>query len=126
LLFAIGSIFVSWLSLVAVVIAVLGHEYIKYKYKVTDQQKSGYYTRINDGLKVIGIIPHTPGANLGILVGETITKVNGTPIHNVSEFYEALQASGAYFKLDVLDDAGEVRFVQSAFYAGDHYKLGLI
>ncbi len=41
-------------------------------------------------------------------------------------FYQALQKSGAFFKLDIIDDAGEVRFVQSAFYEGDHHELGLI
>lgn len=126
ILIAIGSMYVSWLSFIAIVISILGREYIVYKHKVADDQKSSYFTELSEGLKVLGIIPQTPGDHLNILVGETITKVNGIPINNVGEFYEALQASGAYFKLDVIDDAGEVRFVQGPFYAGDHHKLGLI
>lgn len=123
---ALGSIYIPLLSFIAVIVALIGREYILYQHKVLEEHKKGYFTQVNEGLKVLSIMPHTPGANLGILVGETITKVNGIPVHTVGEFYESLQASGAYFKLDVIDDAGEVRFVQSAFYAGDHHKLGLI
>lgn len=123
---ALGSIYIPLLSFIAVIVALIGREYILYQHKVLEEHKKGYFTQVNEGLKVLSIMPHTPGANLGILVGETITKVNGIPVHTVGEFYESLQASGAYFKLDVIDDDGEVRFVQSAFYAGDHHKLGLI
>jgi len=72
------------------------------------------------------MIPDSPADRLGILVGETILKVNGVVVTNSTEFYGALQASGAYFKLDVIDENGEVRFINSAFFEEDHYELGII
>src|SRR5690625_6909503 len=85
-----------------------------------DQELRPYYNQIDGSLKVLAIIPGTPADRLQLLVGETIAKVNGQTVRSTDEFYAAVQASGASFKLDVLDDAGEVRFVQSAIYEGDH------
>lgn len=126
LLLAIGSIYISWLSLIAVLIAIVGREFINYKHRINDKGSLPYFNPVAAGLKVLAVIPGTPGDRLGILVGETILKVNGQEINSVEEFYIALQESGAYFKIDVLNDEEEVRFVQSALYEGDHHELGLI
>lgn len=123
---AIGSIYVPWLSMTAVFIAIIGREFINYKHRTDDREQIAYFNQVATGLKILAVIPGTPGHRLGILPGETIVKVNGTQINNTSEFYVALQESGAYFKIDILDDANEVRFVQGALYEGDHHKLGLI
>lgn len=123
---AVGSIYLSWLSMVAVLVAILGREYINYKHRTADKSKNAYFSQVESGLKVLAVTPGTPGDRLGILVGETIMKVNGQKINSVKEFYVALQESGAYFKIDIIDDANEVRFVQSALYEGDHHKLGLV
>ncbi|MUK89084.1 PDZ domain-containing protein [Ornithinibacillus sp. L9] len=123
---AVGSIFVSWLSIAAVVIAILGREIINYRHRINDQRNRPFFHQTNDGLKVLSIIPGSPADRLQILVGETITKVNGKRITTEQQFYEALQETGAFFKLDLIDDFGEVRFVQSAIYEGDHHELGLI
>lgn len=126
ILFAVGSIYISWLSIIAVIIAILGREFINYKHRVEDKHLLPYFNQVKSGLKVLAVMPGTPGERLGILAGETILKVNGQVINNVTEFYVALQHSGAYFKIDVINDEQEVRFVQSALYEGDHYELGLI
>ncbi|MBM7600555.1 hypothetical protein JOC34_002966 [Virgibacillus halotolerans] len=126
LLIAIGSIFVSWLSLAAVLVAIIGKEWIRYDHKVKDRQGLAYFHPLNEGLKVLSVIPGSPADRLEILVGETISKVNGKKVNSADAFYLALRESGATFKLDILDDANEVRFLQSALYEGDHYELGLV
>ncbi len=126
ILLAIGSIYISWLSIIAVLIAIVGREFINYKHRVEDKSLLPYFNPVVTGLKVLAVIPGTPGDRLGILVGETIMKVNGQEIKNVQDFYIALQESGAYFKIDVLNDENEVRFVQGALYEGDHHELGLV
>lgn len=123
---AIGSIFLSWLSLIAVLIAIIGKEFINYKHRMKDKQKPAYFLQPEKGLKVLGIIPGTAADRLGVLVGETVVKVNGKKIKKTDELYQALQDSGAFFKIELLDDASEIRFVQGAFYEGDHHKLGFI
>lgn len=125
-LLSIGSIYVSWLSTIAIITAIIGREYITYKHRIKDKENVAYFNKLDQGLKVLAVIPGTPADRLDILVGETITKVNGIEVNNTDSFYEALQKTGAFFKLDIIDDAGEVRFVQNAFYEQDHHKLGLI
>lgn len=126
LLIATASIFVAWLSLVAVLVAIIGKEWIRYDHKAKDQRGLAYFHPLNEGLKVLGVIPGSPAERLEILIGETIAKVNGKKVNSADEFYLALQENGATFKLDILDEAGEVRFLQSALYEGDHYELGLV
>jgi len=120
------SYYVSWLSLAAVLAAIVGHEIINYRERMKDKNNHPYFYQEDNGLKVLSVIPNTPADRLGIQVGEKIIKVNDTLILNSNEFYEALQNSGSFFKIEILDVNGEVRFIQSAFYEGEHYKLGLI
>ncbi|MGJ9457609.1 PDZ domain-containing protein [Oceanobacillus sp. CF4.6] len=123
---AIGSIYIPSLSIVAIVLAIIGKEYLNYKYRLGDRLRRPFFQPQEKGLKVVGIIPSTPAARLEVYPGETIAKVNGQRISTEAEFYKALQGSGAFFKLDVLDDRHEVRFVQGALYEGDHHELGLL
>lgn len=122
----IGSIFISWLSFVAIIIAIAGREYIVFRLRESETASTAYFTLLNDGLRVLSIIPGSPADKTELLVGEIITKVNGEPVKTPREFYVALQESGAFFRLDVIDDAGEVRFIQGAFYEDDDHKLGII
>src|SRR5690625_1644904 len=122
----IGSIYLSWLSFVGILIAIAGREFIVFKLREKDEGNVPYFTSLNEGLRVLSIIPGSPAEKTELLVGEIITKVNGIPVKTPDEFYEALQESGAFFRLDVVDDAGEVRFIQGAFYEDDDHKLGII
>lgn len=123
---SIASIYALWLSVLAVIVAILGREYVMYKHKTAEGLHQGFFTRKREGLKVLSVLPDSPARRLGILTGETILKVNDIKVHSVDEFYQALQRSGANYRLEVIDDLGEARLVQSALYAGEHYKLGLI
>ncbi len=125
MLLSIASIYLPILSLLSIVIAIIGREYIKYRYTLNDQKKPPYFTLLNRGIRVLAVKPDGPADRLSISVGETIVKVNDQLVRNTNEFYEALQNSGAFFKLEVLDVHGEVRFVTSAFFEEDHYELGL-
>lgn len=123
---AVGSIYIPWLSMIAVLIAILGREYINYRHRMFNKEKSAYFNHMDDGLKVLSIIPGSPADRLGILVGETIDKVNDQKVNSAQQFYETLQNSGAYFKITLIDDANEMRFVQSAIYDNDHHELGIV
>ncbi|GIO26416.1 PDZ domain-containing protein [Ornithinibacillus bavariensis] len=123
---AVGSIFIPALSSVSIMVAIVGREWINYRERVKDLQKSPFFNHTNDGLRVLGIIPGSPADRLNILIGETISKVNGIKIQSEEELYEALQQTGSFFKMELFDLDGEIRFVQSAMYEGDHHELGLI
>lgn len=126
ILLAGASYYIPWLSLAAVLVAIVGHEVINYRERVVDRKSHPYFFQEEKGLRVLGVIPNTPADRLGVLVGEKIIKVNDISIRTVDEFYMALQNSGSFFKMEILDDNEEVRFIQSAFYEGEHHKLGLI
>jgi hypothetical protein len=123
---AIASIYIPVLTLAAVISAILGREFINYRYRTRENEVLPFFRNIHDGCKVLAIIPGTPADRLEILPGETIIKVNGAKISGIDEFYHALQKGGAFFKLEILDDASEKRFVQGALYEGEHHELGLI
>ncbi|MDY0408904.1 PDZ domain-containing protein [Virgibacillus soli] len=126
LMLAAGSVYVKWLSFIAVIIAIIGQEMIHYRQRVKDKEQTPFYYQKGTGIQILGIIPGTPADRFDMSVGEKIMKVNGKKIKDEHEFYEALQDGGAYFKLDVIDDKGEVRFIQSALYEGEHHELGLL
>ncbi|TRM13133.1 PDZ domain-containing protein [Lentibacillus cibarius] len=126
LFLAVGSVYAGWLSLAAIFIGIIGREYINYRHRMKDQAKVPFFNKNERGVKVLAVIPDTPAARLGITVGETITKANGKRINDMESFYYALQESGAFFKLEITGNNGEVRFVQSALYEEDHHELGVI
>lgn len=126
LIVAILSLYIPILALVAVVIALMDHEWITYRHRLHNRNKPPYFSPLNEGVKVMAVLPNSRASDLGIKVGEIILKVNGKNVNNEDEFYESLQQSGAFFKLDVLNLDGEVRFIQSAMYEEDHHYLGLL
>src|SRR5699024_4017587 len=85
----IGSIYLPWLSFASVIIAIIGKELINYKQRTKDKEKRAYFLETKRGIKILGIIPGTPADRLDILVGETISKVNGKKIDRSAELYQA-------------------------------------
>lgn len=126
IMLAVGSLYVPVLSFIGVFCAIAGREFIFYRQRMNDKRGVPYYSPLSTGLRVLSVTPNGPADRLGVLVGETIVKVNNIPVSTVDEFYEALQNSGASFKLDVVDDANEVRFLMSAFYETEHHELGIV
>lgn len=126
LIVAIASYFYFYLSYAAVIVALIGNEWITYRNRMRNQHERPYFAPLNEGIRVLASLPNSRAEELEILPGEIISKVNGVRVSNSNQFYQALQQSGAFFKLDVIDTNGEVRFIQSAFYAEDHHELGLV
>lgn len=88
--------------------------------------KQEYFTLRNDGLQILAIVPKTPAEEMNLKVGEIIKRVNGIDVRNAAEFYEALKKNPTFVKLEVVDEQGEIRFEQRAFYDRDHHLLGLL
>ncbi len=122
----VGAYWLPFLAIIAAVIAIIGRELINVIQKMSDDDHVSYFASRNLGMVILGIIPDSPAEKMAILVGETITRVNGQQVRSEKEFYEALQINRAFCKLEVLDYNGEVRFVQRALYDGEHHELGLL
>jgi hypothetical protein len=124
-----GSIAGYWyplVSIIVVVLAIFGHEGFAYLQKLREDGMPFYFSRKNNGLMILGIIPDSPASKMELKVGELITKVNGRLVSDEKDFYEALQINRAHCRLEVFDTNGEVRFEQRALYEGDHYELGIL
>lgn len=118
-----------WFPLISIGVAafaVIGRETIVLLQRMKDDSLPFYFSKKNNGLMIIGIIPESPADKMELKVGELISKANGVVIRDENTLYEALQKNRAHCKLEVLDIKGEVRFVQRALYEGDHYELGIL
>lgn len=125
-LLSIGSYWVPLLSIAAVVLAIIGREVISLRQRWTEENLPFYFLKRNNGVMILGVLPESPASKMDLQVGELVTKVNGTLVHDEKGFYEALQRNRAHCKLEVLDVNGQVRFVQRALYEGDHHELGIL
>lgn len=126
-LVAIGSYWIPLLSIAVVALAIIGREALTLSQRLAEENLPFYFSRRNNGLMILGVIPNSPAHKMALGVGELITKVNGTKVHDEDAFYKAIQQNGAaYCKLEVLDVHGQVRFVQGALYEGDHHQLGVL
>jgi hypothetical protein len=99
---------------------------ISVKWRLRDEEAPAYFTNRNNGLIILGILPDTPASNMNLKIGEIIHKVNGQHIKNPDEFYQALQVNGAFCKLEVLDEQGEIRFENRSLFNNEHHELGLL
>ncbi|PEJ58398.1 MULTISPECIES: PDZ domain-containing protein [unclassified Bacillus (in: firmicutes)] len=120
------SYFIGFVAFIAAAIAVVGREAISYFHRNRDTNTPSYFTTKSTGLTVLGILPNSVADKMKILVGESITKVNGKNVSTVNEFYEALQINRAYCKLEVIDYNSEMRIAQSSVYEGEHHELGFL
>ncbi|MEH7381257.1 PDZ domain-containing protein [Bacillus sp. JJ1533] len=123
---AVASIWYPVIAIISACFALAGRELIYLLHYFMDESKPPIFSQRNQGVLVLGIIPHSPAEKMQIKIGETISKVNGTQVSTVQEFYMSLQKNRALCKLDVLDINGEVRYVQRALYEGEHHELGIL
>ena len=113
-------------SIVVVALGMIGRELITVRQRLAEENRPFYFSKRNQGLMILGIIPYSPAAKMGLGVGELIMKANGVSVNDEESLYEALQKNRAHCKLEVIDVNGEIRFVQRALYEGDHYELGIL
>lgn len=123
---AVSSLWYPILAIISVSVALLGREGIAIHHRLTDDSLPFIFSKKEQGLMVLGLIPQSPAEKMGLQVGEIITKVNSLSVKTESDFYESLQKNRAYCKLEILDTNGEVRFVQRALYDGEHHELGIL
>ncbi|WP_028393565.1 PDZ domain-containing protein [Bacillus cihuensis] len=115
-----------YLSIGAVVLAMLGREWIHYFSKMQDRKLPFYFSQSKLGVKILGVIPHTPADKMGLEMGDIISKMNGLQVSNEHEFYRALQKNRAHCKMEVIGHNGQIRFVQRALFEGEHHELGIL
>ncbi len=113
-------------SVAAVSLAIIGREALTLTQRMQEEGRPFYFSKKNHGVMILGILPESPADKMALGVGELVTKVNGTNVHDEQSFYEVLSRNRAHCKLEVLDTNGQIRFVQRALYEGDHHELGIL
>jgi hypothetical protein len=120
----------AYVGPVATIIACIGcialHEALRLYSRWDESNRQPYFVHDHRGLKILGIIPGSPAAELGIAPGEIIHKVNGLPISSRQDLHQAMQLNSAFCKLEVLNLAGESKFLKRAMFSGEHHQLGII
>lgn len=126
LLGGVASYFLPVLSIAFVVLAIIVREWITVKQKNVEKNRAFFFSRRNNGVVILGIVPDSPADKMGLRIGETVSKVNSIPVQDKNQIYKALQRNSAHCKIEVFDENEEIRFVQRALYEGDHHELGLL
>ncbi|MGL4819937.1 MAG: PDZ domain-containing protein [Bacilli bacterium] len=126
LIIAVASFWMPLLAGIVGLLAFVGRIVIEMRTRQSESVGVPLFTEQQDGLVVLGILPGSPAASLGIEVGERIVRVNGITIHDEKDFYYALNSNRAQTKLEMRTQEGEIRLVNRAAYANEHHEIGFI
>ena len=113
-------------SILIVAVGIIGREALAMRQRLVEENRPFYFSKRNDGVQILGVIPESAAEKMGLKVGEFITKVNGEMANNEERFDEALQKNAAHCKLEVLDHNDQIRLLQRALYEEDHHELGIL
>lgn len=123
---AIGAEYFAWFIIPASLLSIVLHEFIIWLSRYEENAKSAYFVHSQQGLRILSVIPKSPAAQLGIVAGEIIYKVNGKRILTKEQLHQAIRENSAFTRLELFDLKGENKFVQRAMYEGEHHQLGII
>lgn len=128
LLLALSLLALRWELLVpiAAIAALFMHEGLVWLSHREETEHSPFFTQDAGGLRILAVLPNSPAAELGIVGGEVITKVNGVKVTTKEQLHQALGMNPAFCKLEVNNLTGERRLLQRALYTGEHYDLGVL
>lgn len=126
LVFAFTASKLQEFQIIAAIFSAFGHEVIMILGNRKEVKLPAKYVHPKEGLKVLAIIPGSLADIMNIQSGEIIKKVNGIPVTNKEELYDALQKQSAFVKLEVINLDGEIKFAQHSIYTGEHHQLGII
>lgn len=122
----IVSVFVKSASLI-----VLGVAYICYlasliRVRWHDRHQSFWFSKVDHGVRVLGIRPDTPAAKMDIQVGDIITECNQQSVHSENSLYEALLSDPTYCHLKVQTPEGDLKVTETAIFDGAPHEIGIV
>ncbi|WP_231571071.1 PDZ domain-containing protein [Gordoniibacillus kamchatkensis] len=126
LLLALAVRFWSPLAFIASLLCIVLHETIMWYSRHVEMKRMPLYVHDERGLKVLAVLPRSAAAELGIVPGEIIHKVNGMPVRQRADLHQALRLNSAFSKLEVINLQGEIKFLSRPLFAGEHHQLGLV
>ena len=96
------------------------------QHRYHDRHQQFRYSDTEQGVRVIGLRPHTPADKLNIDLGDIILECNRQPVNTEAEFYTALLKSPTYDHLKVRNRQQELIITETAIYNGAPHELGIV
>ncbi|GLB47142.1 membrane protein [Philodulcilactobacillus myokoensis] len=84
------------------------------------------YSEVINGVRIVGIKPHSPASKMNIEIGDVILDVNHLKVNNENSFYEALLKHPTYCHLRVLDRNNRIKLTSTAIYNNSPHELGIV
>lgn len=91
-----------------------------------DRHQSFWYSKVDRGVRVLGIKPGTPAAKMNLQVGDIITTCNQVAVNSEREFYEALLINATYCHLRVQTPEGDLKVTETAIFDGAPHEIGIV
>lgn len=126
LLIALASWWVTPLLWVASIGMLLSFELVHWINRWHESKQPPLYGPLDQGLRVLAIVEHSPAVHMGVVAGDTVLKANGISVNTLDQLYEAMSTNPAFCKLEMLNGDGELKYAQRARYADEHHQLGII
>lgn len=128
IILALAAYYVPLLLVPAALITIGLHELLIHLSDLQESNSSPLFVHPSQGqgLKILSVLPGSPAAELGILPGEVLYKVNGMEIHNKDELHQAMRLNSAFCKMELLNLEGQSKFASRAVFSGDHHQLGIV
>lgn len=123
---ALGSFIWGPLALIALAAGAVMRLFITFVYARRERSGGFAVSPQSQGVMIVDVLPDSPADKMGLVRGEVIRKVNGLPVSNEKNLYEAIQVNAAHCRLEVLDHSNELRLRQHVIFRHDHHRLGLI
>lgn len=92
---------------------------------IADRRQSFSNSQVMNGIRVIGIQPHSPAAKMNLVVGDVILEVNGQAVSNEDDFYRALITNATYCRLKVRDRNDQLKMTETAIFQGAAHEIGI-
>ncbi|UJL24012.1 hypothetical protein HZL39_02680 [Lactiplantibacillus plantarum] len=96
------------------------------QHRYYDRHQQFRYSDTEQGVRVIGLRPHTPADKLNLDLGDIILECNRQPVNTEAEFYAALLKSPTYVHLKVRNRQQELIITETAIYNGAPHELGIV
>lgn len=125
-LLLIGSFFSSAVFLPAVVGLYLFYLILLVWTRWHDRHQSFWFSKVDRGVRVLGIKPETPAAKMAINTGDIIVECNHEPVNSETEFYEALLLNSTYCHLRLQTPQGDLKVTETAIFAGSPHEIGIV
>lgn len=121
----IASSFYPFFVWIALAVTLLGHEGLYQWQKYQEREAEPYYLSTEKGLTILGVVPGSPAAQMGLKTGDRLQRINRQPITCTEEICAVTEQS-TYCKLELVDEEGHFHILHRAIYEGDPRDLGII